>query len=315
MVADIIPWARRPESRLLMVLSSERSGSTLMRFTLGRHSRLVSPSELFLMRYADYDAWRTRKAVAMHSLLEFFELVGQPKSVEELDSMLATLDIAEVYRRLFAYMPEAAILVDKTPAYGNELSTLERSRVLAPFYLRIIRHPLGVIDSHLRIKDKEKRQRAEAGSLPRRLVAPFTDVIRRLNGSREALARRREAKWVQQHRNFRQFLETVPGEQQLTIYFEDLVQKPETTIAGVCRAMGLEQEPGLLDFSGTRPEMNPHLGDPNFHTHTTIDSAPAYEWSSRMKESWLMPQTLQLMKELQVRFLPAGGDAATPRSA
>lgn len=305
MVAHTVPWAQRPESRLLLVLSSERSGSTLMRYTLGRHSRLVSPSELFLMRFPEYDAWRTHKAVAMHSLLEFFALVGQPKSAEELDSMLATLETAEVYRRLFGFMPDGAILVDKTPAYGNELSTLERSRPLAPFYLRIIRHPLGVIDSHLRIKDKEKRQRAEEGSLPRRLLAPLTGAIRRLNGSREALARRREAKWVQQHRNFRQFLETVPADQQLTIYFEDLVQQPAPTIAAVCRAMGLAEEPGLLDFSGTRPEMNPHLGDPNFHTHTTIDSAPAFEWAARMSESWLMPQTLQLMKELRVRFLPA----------
>ncbi len=306
-MVDVVAWAERPEARLLMVLSSERSGSTLMRYTLGRHSRLVSPSELFLMRYADYDAWRGRKSVAMHSLLEYFELVGHPKTPEELDSTLATLEIADVYRRLFEFLPEGGILVDKTPAYGNELSTLERSRELTPFYLRIIRHPLGVIDSHLRIKDREKRERAESGPLHRRILAPLTGVIRRWNGSREALARRREAKWVQQHRNFRKFLASIPTDQQQTIYFEDLVRDPAATIAGICRAMGLVQEPGLLDFSGARPEMNPHLGDPNFHTHTTIDSAPAFEWANRMKESWLMPQTVQLMKELEVRFLP--GDA------
>ena len=311
MAVDVTPWAQRGHARLLLVLSSERSGSTLMRFTLGRHSRLVSPSEMFLMRYVEYDDWRSRKSVAMHSLLEYFELVGHPKSPEELDSMLATLSTADVYRKLFEYLPAGGILVDKTPAYGNEMATLERSRELEPYYLRIVRHPLGVIDSHLRIKDREKRERAEQGPLHRRLLAPFTGVLRRINGAREALARKREAKWVQQNRNFRQFLATVPGDQQTTIYFEDLVREPEATILQVCRAMGLSEEPNVLEFGGDRPEMNPHLGDPNFHTHQTIDTKPAYDWAERMSESWLMPQTPQLMKALQVRFLP--GDGAAPR--
>ncbi len=304
MSVDVIPWAQRPDARLILVLSSERSGSTLLRYTLGAHSRLVSPSEMFLMRYPDYDAWRTRKSVAIDSLLEFFDMVGHPKSTEELDSIFATREIADVYRMLFDFLPERGILVDKTPAYANEISTLDRSRPLMPYYIWLIRHPLGVIDSHLRIKDREKQERAAEGSLPRRLLSPFTGVIRRLNGSREALARKREAKWVQQNQNIRRFLETVPHDQQVSLYFEDLVIGPEEIVPALCKMMGLEIEPGLLQFQGSRPSMNPHLGDPNFHTHKQIDSTPAYDWAERMREDWLMPHTKQLMKELDVRFLP-----------
>lgn len=309
MSADVIPWAQRPEGRLILVLSSECSGSPLLRQTLGSHSRLVSPSELFLMRYPDYDSWRTRKSQAIDALLEFFELVGYPKSTEELDSIFATREIADVYRMLFEYLPERGILFDETSAYANEVSTLDRSRPLLPYYIWLIHHPLGVIDTHLQTKDREKQQRAAEGALHRRLLSPLSGIVRRMNGSREALARKREAKWVQQNQNIRRFLDTVPHDQQVSLYLEDLVEGPEEIVPALCRMMGLEVEPEMLAFRGARLARQREASP---HSPKQLDTTSVNDWSKRMAEDWLMPHTLQLMKELDIRFLPKR-DAAQRR--
>src|SRR5437899_710828 len=51
------------ERRLILILSSERSGSTLTRVILGENSRIVAPQEVFLMRYPDYPVDRVAKSV------------------------------------------------------------------------------------------------------------------------------------------------------------------------------------------------------------------------------------------------------------
>ena len=48
---------------------------------LGEHQKVVAPSEMFLLRYPDYDTWRAEKPVAMESLFEFFDLIGEPKGL------------------------------------------------------------------------------------------------------------------------------------------------------------------------------------------------------------------------------------------
>lgn len=145
-------WADRDDARLMFILSSERSGSTLLRFLLGEHSRLVSPQELFILRYPDFATWRARKPVAMESLLEFFRLV----------------------------------------------------------------------------------------------------------------------------------------------------REPERQVGRFCAATGLERE-ARVGTLGSAPEMNPHLGDPTFHQHRQVDAEMADDWLARYQESWLRPETLALMAELEVR--------------
>src|SRR5262249_11080700 len=156
-------WAARPDARLILVLSSERSGSTLLRVMLGGHSRIVAPQELFLLRYPDFETWRTRKPVAMESLLELFDLLDRPQTESSVTASCRGMSMVDVYKWLFGFLPAQAILLDKTPAYANDPSTLERSAPLMPFYVQLVRHPLGVIDSHVRVKDRERRRRPLPG--------------------------------------------------------------------------------------------------------------------------------------------------------
>ncbi len=303
-------WADRADARLLLVLSSERSGSTLLRFLLGEHSRLISPQELFIFRYPDFATWRAGKAVAIGSMLEYFRLVGAPTSAAEIEAACRGRSAAQVCEWMLGFLPQRGILVDKTPAYANEMASLERSRPLRPFYAWLIRHPLGVIDSQVRLKAKLRRRKAERGSALDALRAGAGGVWRRLRGHDEQVARAREAKWTRQNRTIAAFLRGVPAEQQCTLYFEDLVRAPEAELARFCVASGLGREAAVGRLAAA-PEMNPHLGDPNFHQHRQVDAEMADDWAARFSEAWLRPDTLTVMTEIGVRRPVAVAPTAT----
>jgi LPS sulfotransferase NodH len=288
-------WAARPESRLLLILSSERSGSTLLRVMLGGHSRIVAPQELFLLRYPDFETWRARKPVAMESLIELFALLGKPTTEAAVTAACRGRSTVDVYKWVFEALPPGALIIDKTPAYANDATTLTRSAALAPFYIWLVRHPLGVIDSHVRLKQNEQRQRP----FPRRLLRPLRDAVQRWTDGMSALARTREAKWVLQNLNVRDFLRDVAPGQQALLRFEDLVRNPEPVVRGLCEAIGIEPETTMLRPQ-TRQVMNPNLGDPNFHLHGGIDADPADNWGARYSESVLRPETLQLMRQIGI---------------
>lgn len=285
--------------RLILILSSERSGSTLTRVVLGEHSAIVAPQELFLMRYPTYAAWRELKPVAIESLLEFFRLVGAEKSEEDVARACRDLTVHEVYRWMLGHLGPGQRLLDKTPAYANDGETLRRSVALEPFYVWLIRHPLGVIESHVRLKLRD-RHTPDLRGVARRLKDGFRNAAAAATDNLVPLARQRETKWVVQQTIIREFLATVPAERRVRIYFEDLVRDPEATVRTLCKAMDLELEPAMLDACGARREMNVHLGDPNFHTHDRIDPATADGWRRYYSEDALTFETRRLMDALGV---------------
>jgi LPS sulfotransferase NodH len=288
-------WAARSTSRLIVLLSSERSGSTLLRVMLGAHSRILAPQELFLLRYPDFETWRARKPVAMESLVELFTLLGRPMDAAAISVGCAGRSTPGVYEWVFDFVPRGLFVLDKTPAYANDATTLTRSAALSPFYIWLIRHPLGVIDSHVRLKMKERHRRP----LPKRVLRPLRDAVEEWTDGMSALARTREAKWILQNSNVRNFLRDVPASQQAVLHFEQLVRAPEGVVQKLCAAIGIEPEAGMVKPK-TRQVMNPKLGDPNFHLHGKIDAQPAESWAERYTEAQLRPEARELIEQLGI---------------
>lgn len=290
-------WASGPAAaRLILILSSERSGSTLLRVILGGHSRIIAPQELFILRYPSFETWRQRKPVAIESLIELLKLIGRPMTEAQIEQQCRGKSAADVYRWLYDPLPAQTYVLDKTPAYANDPNTLARSRELTPFYIWLIRHPLGVIDSHVRLKEKARRNK----SLRERMLHPVRDAVERWTDGMTAIGRVREAKWTRQNANIRAFLRDVPSAQQTRVYFEDLVSAPDNVIAALCASIGIAAEPDMIR-PDTRQVMNPHLGDPNFHLHGAIDAQPASGWRARYDESRLRPETMELVQQIGVR--------------
>jgi hypothetical protein len=287
------------EQRLILILSSERSGSTLTRVVLGAHSRIVAPQEMFLMRYPDYRTFRAEKAVAIESLVELFDLLGQPKDAAAIDAACRDMSTIEVYRWLFGFLRPDQFLLDKTPAYANDGDTLRRSRPLAPLYIWLIRHPLGVIESHVRLKFRERHTRDLKG-IGRTVQDFVVDQVARTANGMLPVARGREVKWVLQQTIIREFLATVPDQQKIVIKFEHLVRDPEPIVHRLCDALGIAVEPKMLEACGARKVMNTSLGDPNFHTHDRIEAKTADTWKQYFEEKQLTLETRRLMDAIGV---------------
>jgi hypothetical protein len=287
------------ERRLILILSSERSGSTLTRVVLGAHGRVVAPQEMFLMRYPDYRTFREQKAVAIESLVEYFDLLGQPKDAAAIDAACRGLEIRDVYRWLFSFLPPGHFLLDKTPAYANDGDTLRRSRPLRPFYIWLIRHPLGVIESHVRLKFRERHTKDLKG-VGRTLQDFVVDKVVRTANGMLPVARGREVKWVLQQTIIREFLATVPDDEKIVIKFEHLVRDPEPVVGRLCDALGIAVEPKMLEACGARKVMNTSLGDPNFHLHDRIEAKTADTWKQVFEEKQLTLETRRLMDAIGV---------------
>jgi len=261
---------------------------------LGRHRSVVSPSELFLMRYPDYDTWRRLKPPAIESVVELFKIVGKPRAAEEIDATCRGKSTVDVYRWLLAALSPGAVLIDKTPAYANSFETLDRSLALDPYYVWLIRHPLAIIESHVRIKQ------------PRGIKGRLRAAVRSLTGSGSAgmgtLARLRETKWLLQQTNIHNFFAGLPDGQKFTLHFEDLVANPEGMLRPLCAGMGLEFDAAMLDAGDhRRRKMHPDLGDPNFHHHDRVEREKATAWQEKFDESELGFETRSLMRVIGVR--------------
>ena len=291
--------------RLLLILSSERSGSTLTRVVLGEHSLIVAPAEMFLLRYPDFRTWREQKPVAIESLVELFGLAGQPKSAAEIDTHCRSFSTLQVYEWLATFLRPGTFLLDKTPAYSNDGTALRRSVPLSPFYIWLVRHPLGVIESHVRIKREARRKTGGWKGFRRRVRDTLEGYGSLAHRGMTPLARQREIKWVVQQTIIREFLSTVPDDRQCRIRFEELVSDPASVVRRLCGALGLEVEPRMLEVCSERRVMNVHLGDPNFHKHDRIDPATAYAWKEHFSEDALTLETRRLMAALEIE----GGDS------
>lgn len=285
--------------RLILILSSERSGSTLTRVILGENGRIVAPQELFMMRYPTFQGWRDQKSVAVESLVEFFQLIGQPHDVAWIDQETKGMTIHEAYAWMMTFIRPDQFLLDKTPAYANDGDILRRAEVLEPYYIWLIRHPLAVIESHLRLKFKEQHTNDLIG-LGRKLRDQVVDQVAKYSHGLLPMSRGREVKWVVQNLTIREFLANVPQERQTTIKFEELVRNPGAAVEQLCRFLNVPVEDTMLEACGARKVMNVNLGDPNFHKHDKIDPATADIWKEFFTEDRLTMETRRLMDAIGV---------------
>lgn len=283
-----------PQARMLFVLCSERSGSTLLTRMLGQHPAMIAPSELWLLRYPDFHTWRDEKPQAIHSLGELASRLGLPEDPAGLAAKFEDSDTLSIYQTLLSLAPSGSVIVDKTPAYANETAILARSRELDPCYIWLLRHPLGVIDSETRLVDKRNKDAGRSGLTYRLKLR----LQRYLNRGFTHQERRREEKWLQQNRNIEAFLEKIPPWKQTTIVFEDMLLDPQKHLTAACDMLGLPFDAAMLDPFASEADIRPGLGNPNFHTRARIETTPIESWRKRYSPRQLNNAILEFMQRI-----------------
>jgi phthiocerol/phenolphthiocerol synthesis type-I polyketide synthase E len=295
---------------MVFLLSSPRAGSTLLRVMLAGHPRLFCPPELNLLFFDTMAQWRQLVGFG-HAMdwteggLEwaFVELCGIDSKAagDEVDRLVAAdAAVEDVYARL-QELCGPRLLVDKTPPYAMDVASLRRAEEMfeRPRYIHLVRHPLSVMESILRLRMD-------------RLFGPslFGDS----DVDPHAVA---ETVWALPNRNLCDFLAGVAPERQHLVRYEDLVREPDPAMRDLCRFLELPYDPGVLEpYDGRRQRMIGGLGDPNILGHSAIDPdlAEAYK-----KVSWprrLDPTTHELAVGLgyaiDERIAPAPRKESTP---
>ena len=284
--------------RWIFILSTPRSGSTLLSVLLGAHSSVVAPPELHAFRFPDYASWKRGYSLSMKSLGALMNGLGYGHSEQELERRFSGMDIDGLYECLLDLAGPGRLLVDKTPSYGCLDDSLAHIEGLKPYYIWLLRHPLGVASSrHERKWSQLRRARDSLGWYRYRY-----QWLRRKVLDASGIALKNELNyWVDVHQRIGRFLGSVEAGRFSIVQFESLVRNPQAVMQGLCDELGLALEPGMLDPAQNIPgEMQWGIGDEKIHSHPRITPAVADSWKERYDVSKLDAGILRLMEKLGV---------------
>jgi hypothetical protein len=288
---------RSGAARLVLILSPERSGSTLLNVLLGAHSAIVAPPELHLLRFADFESWRRGYPAAFASLSSLAGMLSLPSDRASIESRFAGCTGATIYQELLRLAGPGRFLIDKTPGNAHAVENLVRAESFRPLYVWLVRHPLGVALSRLERQDEKRR-----GS-----STPLARIKLPLYLARQWWRRRSGAElgdalghWTAIHRRIESFLAGVEPSRSCTIEYESLVREPKAEIAALCRFLGVEPEEAMLDPSSNLPSgLQWGIGDEKIRTHARIDASSADRWRERYSEALLDDETAELWARIR----------------
>ena len=255
----------------IFLLSTHRSGTTLLRAMLAGHPQIFAASELQLLRFETMSerrsALRGPKALwlegAIRAVMEIecCDAEAARRTMEEFEAEGTT---TAAFLRWMQDRVAPRILLDKTPTDALDPNALHRMEALfeTPRYIHLVRDPSAMIRSAREF---------------------HMEQIWGLDGALESGSRLAELVWNATHRCIADFLATVPEQRWTRLRFEDLVRRPRETLMTLCENLDLPFHPDLLHpyegrerkmLDGIHPESMP-MGDTKFHTHGRIDATVA----------------------------------------
>jgi acyl transferase domain-containing protein/acyl-CoA synthetase (AMP-forming)/AMP-acid ligase II/pimeloyl-ACP methyl ester carboxylesterase len=252
----------------VFILSSPRSGSTLLRVMLAGHPALYSPPELHLLPFetmADRNEELGLSQLGQGLQRAFMELknIDAQESQKLIDRLVEeNLSVRDVYEMLQKLAGDRT-LIDKSPTYASEKETLERAeqQFSDAKYIHLVRHPYAVIESFARMR--------------------MDKLVSSGNNNPYRLA---ESIWATSNQNTLDFFKNVDPERHHLVYYEELVSNPEGVMIKVCEFLGIDFDRALLQpYQGDRMtdgvyDRSMSVGDPNFLNRDRIDAKLAETW-------------------------------------
>lgn len=259
------------------IVSAPRSGSTLLERMLEAHPTVLGGPEPHLMTpLAHLGVWAKAERApydidrAAADLQAFLGALPEGESAYYA-AVRAYCDT--VYGRWHATQPDAALCLDKTPAYGLILPFMERVYPDAR-YIVLTRHPAATFASYATSFFDGDYATAEA----------YNPILARYV---PALA---------------QFLRAGAAAR-LHVRYEDLVAEPETWMSRICEHLRIPYDPAIIEY-GTAQLSAPRegLGDPigvQKHARPVTDSVD--KWCVDLLQH---PERLTAMKRMIGDLLP-----------
>lgn len=268
---------RSMQDRLVFLIGSPRSGSTLLARMLGSHSAIYAPAEPHLMPPLAHLGFHERvdrapydPVITQQGLRELVKLLpgGEADYLAALRAFTDALyagALAASGRRIF---------LDKTPAYALVLGFLTRLYPGAR-YLVLTRHPLAVWCS---VVDSFFDGDCEAAHAHNPILERYVPAIARLLRERP-----------------------VPL---LHVRYEEIVREPEAQLSAICDFLGLPFEPGMVAYGeaeGSGASTARGLGDP---VTVAREKRPTTRFLGKWSDALAAdPERLAQAREIAARLL------------
>lgn len=263
------------QDRLLFVISSPRSGSTLLQRMLGSHSQIFTHPEPHMLTPLAYLGYHDTVDKAPYDHINAAEAIrefvsGLPNGeADYLDALRAYTDT--MYGRMLATSGKKMFL-DKTPAYALVAELVVKLYPNAR-YVVLTRHPLAVLSSFANTFFEGDYSRAhEFNPILERYVPAIAKFIR---------------------------AKTVPT---FVVRYEDLVLDPASWLADTFRFCGLEHEEAAIEY-GKHDHIKKSFGDPvtvNKHDRPVTDGVE--KWATELATD---PTKLEISRRIVDSIDPA----------
>jgi hypothetical protein len=297
----------RKLSRAIFIVTSGRSGGTLLRAILAGHAGLFSPPELNLLPFEN--ACDMEQALGPCPSIEcgaggcdYRE--GLQRAVMEV-SNLDHVQAAELIkswvedklpiRMIYHYLQDGIAprtLVDKSPMYTLRANTLGRVEKLfeKPLYIHLVRHPMGAIAARIREGFPLSLDWLEPLPCePMKDPDPFSIA---------------ERFWWVMNENALSFLKNIPPERKHLVTFERLVSDPVVVLTNLCKFLEIPFEQTILDpYSGNRmldgPRPNTRAaGGRDIYKFDRVEASEALAWRNNSVRRPLCSVTSSLASRL-----------------
>ncbi len=256
------------QDRLLFVIGSPRSGSTMLARMLGAHSAIFSRPEPHLLtplaHLGYYDNVERAPYDHLQAQMSVREFVNELPGGEQ-DYLKACRAYTDY---LYAQILEPRgkrFFLDKTPAYALVLPFIARLYPKAKFVV-LTRHPLAVFSSFANSFFDGDYQVAQAHN-------PL------LNRYVPAIAR---------------FIRGKPAPL-IHVRYENIVKQPEQELPRICEFLGIPFEPGMIEY-GKHEQQGKGLGDPiGVNKHDRPVTKSVSKWALELSSD---PAKLRMMQEI-----------------
>jgi hypothetical protein len=240
------------EERLLFVIGSPRSGSTMLQRMLGSHSMIYTHPEPHLIQPLYYMGFFDRVDAAPYDHINASEAMREYVQAlpggrrDYVDACRAYLDV--LYGRMLEPTGRRYFL-DKTPANALVAELLAELYPLAR-YIVLTRHPLAVLSSYAESFFEGDFEAAHA----------FNPVLERYVPAIARFLRHGKVPFVH-------------------LRYEDLVSSPESEMRRVLDFLGLDFEEATIDYGEGRHETKSY-GDPKVTEHKRPVTGSVEKWAS-----------------------------------
>jgi hypothetical protein len=263
------------QDRLVFVIGSPRSGSTLLARMIGAHPLVYGRPEPHLLTPLAHLGYYSKVEKAPYDAVLAAEAQRQfvadlPAGENDyLDACRAYADT--LYERMLATRPGKKLFLDKTPGYALVLEFVARLYPAAR-YVVLTRHPLAVFSSYAESFFNGDYAEAHA----------YNPILERYV---PAIAR---------------FLRDAPAPLHHVVY-EQLVGAPEPVLAEVFAFLGIPDAPEAVEYGRERP-VEKGLGDPTgVERHSRPSTGSVERWASEIANH---PERLRLCREMIARLDP-----------